>query len=192
MPYERKRTYESRYSRRTNKRSTRNRTIAIGISLVVLIVAIVVGGYRLVDTPLMANAETAAEDWVNAVVNEGAPAATRLTCDELPADQKVYLQSSALVLSLLNPNRADGILQQVIERFSLNYIVELIVLDPSELTYATQSKVGATAEVAVTGTLYLDVAGLATIPISVSDLWTMVWENDKWKWCGRQAWAGIE
>jgi len=110
--------------------------------------------------------ERAAREWLEALLNMDGNELIERTC----AEQRANVQTAGLWLS------AFGVLGQSLTG-------QQAQADVSDLRFETVSRSGQTARVRVTGEIRVAILAVAQAQ-QVDEVWQMVWEDGKWKWCG--------
>lgn len=119
-------------------------------------------------TSCAATPERSAKKWFDATMNLDGNTVLELTCDA----EKENVQMAGLWTS------AFALLPQL---FGLNMESQG---DVSDIKFTTVSNDGNTAYVRVHGVVRAAVLAFAQ-EYPVDETWRMVYENDKWKWCGQ-------
>lgn len=110
--------------------------------------------------------ESAAEEWLEALANMDGNELLERTC----AEQQGNVQEAGLWLS------AFAVLAQ-------SFTGQQTEADISDLNFAVVDKSGDTARVRVSGQIRTAVLAVAQVQ-EVDEVWRMVREDGKWKWCG--------
>lgn len=125
--------------------------------------------------------KTTAKTWFEAMWALEGEAVLDRTCD-----QEIWVSNAvnggtsiAALLSYLGVPAAEGI------DIDLTELSEQLQVDISRLTYEEEDTGDIYAVVAVTGQMRFEVFG-GVFPYRLNETWQMVWEDDRWKWCGRQ------
>lgn len=127
--------------------------------VLVLFIALVSCGIG--DSP-----EKAAQEWIEALVSMDGNTLMARTC----AAQQGYVQEAGLWYSLIG-------------MFGQSFTGQQAEVDLSDLNFKTVKRSGDTAQVRVTGEMRVAILAVAQSQY-VDEVWTMVREEGKWKWCG--------
>lgn len=136
--------------------------------LVLTMPALLVCSVPLPGTNTNGPPEQAAQEWIDAIVNQDGNRMLKYTC----LAQREDVQQASMWFS------AFAVLGQLFTNRSVQ-----IEGDISDLKFETVNQNGDQAEVRVYGELRVAVLGSAQAQ-QVDERWQMIYENDTWRWCG--------
>lgn len=133
----------------------------IQISSILIIITLLLSGCS-------SGPDKAAKEWFEAASNMDGTKIYELTCQE----QRENVQMTGLI------NSAISLLPELLIGINIQGEVDL-----SDLTYTVLSNDEKTAFVKVSGEVRLAVLSFPTA-YPIDETWRMVFEDEKWKWCG--------
>lgn len=152
--------------------------------IIALIVAGSFGGWQLWQsrTPVYA-----AEDWFNAMWDVDSETVLDRTCDEEIWVSNAVASGASItgLIDFLDITQIPGLDEVIIPGVDLEGVKEQFEIDRSRIEFAEVMNDGATAVVAAQGQLRFRVFK-GWYPYRLNEMWLLVQEDERWKWCGRQ------
>jgi hypothetical protein len=166
-------------------RRSRLRVVLAVLGVLAAVVAIGALGTWGVGQVAKRSPARTAETWLEHLVTMDGNSLARATCSEMPVEEQLRLQMTALLGGIFDLANSS-----VLDAFpGVDNLVDLVEewaprIDTSELEYETIAETDTASTVTVIGPAYVDI-GRFSYTHRVDETWSMIWEGDRWKWCGR-------